>query len=64
MADIFFGKFSKLISKDDSLSYEEKPKSSEQGSTNQIMENKKPNQKILLYSSIILVGAILIFSFY
>ena len=64
MADIFFGKFSKLISKDNSLSSEEKPEISEQSSTSQIIENKKPNQKILLYSAIILVGAILIFSIY
>ena len=28
----------------------------------QITENKKPNQKILIYSAAILIGAILIFS--
>jgi hypothetical protein len=64
MADIFFGKFSELISKDESLSSEEMFGVSEQSSTDQIVNNKKPNQKILIYSSIILVGAVIIFSFF
>jgi len=64
MADIFFGKFSELILKDESLSSEEMFGVSEQSSTDQIVNNKKPNQKILIYSSIILVGAVIIFSFF
>ena len=63
MADIFFGKFSKLVSKDESLSSEEKPETKEQSSIDLITQNKKPNQKILIYSAVILIGAILIFSF-
>ena len=64
MADIFFGKFSKLISKDESLSSEGEPKSSKESSTNLIAENKKTNQKVLIYLAITLVGVILIFSFF
>jgi len=64
MADIFFGKFSKLISEDKSLSSEEKPELNERGSIDPITENKKPNQRILAYSAIILVAAVLIFSFF
>ena len=64
MADIFFGKFSKLVSKDENPIPEEGQKSSKQSSIDQITENKKPNQKILIYSAIILVGAILVFSFF
>ena len=64
MADIFFGKFSKLISKDENLSSDETIGFSKQSLNDQIKENKKPNQKILIYSAIILVGAILVFSFF
>ena len=63
MADIFFGKFSKLVSEDENPSSEEKPEAKEQSSIDQVIENKKPNQKILIYSAVILIGAILIFSF-
>ena len=60
MADIFFGKFSELISKDESSSSEERSEASEQNSTDQITNNKKPNQKILIYSAVILTAAIII----
>ena len=63
MADIFFGKFSKLVSEDESPSSGEKTETREQSSIDQIIQNKKPNQKILIYSAVILIGAILIFSF-
>jgi len=61
MADIFFGNFSELISKDKNLSKEDLA-ISDKRSTDQIVDNKKPNQKILIYSAVILVAAILIFS--
>ena len=60
MADIFFGKFSKLISKDEIKSKNE-TEVNEESSNNQITENKKPNQKILIYSAIIATTAILVF---
>ena len=60
MADIFFGNFSELISKDKNLSKEDLT-ISDKSSTDQIVDNKKPNQKILIYSVVILVAAILIF---
>ena len=60
MADIFFGNFSELISKDKNLSKEDLA-ISDKRSTDQIVDNKKPNQKILIYSAVILVAAILIF---
>ena len=60
IADIFFGNFSKLISKDKNLSKEDLT-ISDKSSTDQIVDNKKPNQKILIYSVAILVAAILIF---
>ena len=63
MADIFFGNFSELISKDKNLSKEDLAISNK-SSTDQIVDNKKPNQKILIYSAVILVAAILIFSIF
>ena len=63
MADIFFGKFSDLISKDDDQSNIESEKS-EETDTKIYPVNKKPNQKILIYSAIILFGAVIIFSFF
>jgi len=60
MADIFFGNFSELISKDKNLSKEDLA-ISDKSSTDQNVDNKKPNQKILIYSAVILVAAILIF---
>ena len=64
MADIFFGKFSKLISKDESPLLKERSQNSEPGSTDQILGEKKPSQKILIYSTIILIGVIIVFSFF
>ena len=64
MADIFFGKFSELISKDESPSSEERLEANEQNSTDQIINNKKPNQKILIYSAVILAAAIIIYSIF
>ena len=63
MADIFFGNFSELISKDKNLSKEDLT-ISDKSSTDQIVDNKKPNQKILIYSAVILVAVILIFSIF
>ena len=63
IADIFFGNFSELISKDKNLSKEDLA-ISDKRSTDQIVDNKKPNQKILIYSAVILVAAILIFSIF
>jgi hypothetical protein len=61
MADIFFGKFSELISTDDSTS-------SEQISEKKIdhtneAKPKKQNQKILIYAGVAAILAILIYSF-
>ena len=64
MADIFFGKFSELISKDKSSSLDKSSEVSQLSSNDQISKNKKPNQKILIYSAIILVGAVIIISFF
>ena len=61
MADIFFGKFSELISTDDSTSSEQiSEKKIDQ--TNEA-EPKKQNQKILIYAAISVAVAILIYSF-
>ena len=64
MADIFFGKFSELISKDKSSSLDKSSEVSQLSSNDQISNNKKPSQKTLIYSAIILVGAVIIFSFF
>ena len=63
MADIFFGKFSKLITKDENSLSEKKTDISQQKLSDKSI-NKKPNKKILFYSAIILIGAVIIFSFY
>ena len=63
MADIFFGNFSELISKDKNLSKEDLA-ISDKSFTDQIADNKKPNQKILIYSAVILVAVTLIFSIF
>ena len=60
MADIFFGKFSKLISKDESES-KENVEDNEKSSKKPILENKRPSQKILIYSAAIASVAILFF---
>ena len=62
MADIFFGKFSELISTDDSTS-------SEQISEKKIdhtneTKPKKQNQKILIYAGVAAILAILVYSFF
>ena len=60
MADIFFGKFSKLISKDEIESKNE-TEVNDESYNNQISKNKKPNQKIFIYSAVIIAAVILIF---
>ena len=61
MADIFFGKFSELISIDDSLS-SEKISEKKIDQTNET-KPKKQNQKILIYAGVAAILAILIYSF-
>ncbi len=63
MADIFFGKFSKLISKDE-INLKKEPDVKEQNSIDQIVDNKKTSKKILIYSIAIIIAAILIFSIF
>ena len=61
MADIFFGKFSELISTEDSSSSEQiSEKKIDQ--TNEA-KPKKQNQKILIYAGVAAILAILIYSF-
>ena len=61
MADIFFGKFSELISTDDSSSSETiSEKKIDQ--TNEA-KPKKQNQKILIYAGVAAILAIFIYSF-
>ena len=62
MADIFFGKFSELISIDDSLS-SEKISEKKIDQTNEA-KPKKQNQKILIYAAIAVAVAILIYSLF
>ena len=64
MADIFFGKFSELISKDESSQSKEETEGTEETSSVKILNNKKPNNKTLIYSAIIFVAAIIIYSFF
>ena len=61
MADIFFGKFSELISTDDSSSSE----TISEKKIDQTNEDKpkKQNQKILIYAGVAAILAILIYSF-
>ena len=61
MADIFFGKFSELISIDDSSS-SEKISEKKIDQTNET-KPKKQNQKILIYAGVAAILAILIYSF-
>ena len=61
MADIFFGKFSELISTDDSSS-SEKISEKKIDQTNED-KPKKQNQKILIYAGVAAILAILIYSF-
>ena len=61
MADIFFGKFSELISTEDSSSSEQ----ISEKKIDQTIETKpkKQNQKILIYAGVAAILAILIYSF-
>ena len=61
MADIFFGKFSELISTEDSSSLGES--SIEKIDQTIEVKPKKQNQKILIYTAIAVAVAILIYSF-
>ena len=62
MADIFFGKFSELISTGDSTSSEQiSEKKIDQ--TNEA-KPKKQNQKILIYAGVAAIIAILVYSFF
>ena len=62
MADIFFGKFSELISTEDSPSVEE----SSIDKIDQAVEvkPKKQNQKILIYAGVLVIIVILAYSFF
>ena len=61
MADIFFGKFSELISTEDNSSSE--ISTDDQINKHDQAKPKKQNQKILVYAAISLAVAILIYSF-
>ena len=63
MADIFFGKFSELIAEEKTLS-KESTDVSDQSSDNQILNSKKPNYKIFIYTAVIFATAILIYLIY
>ena len=62
MADIFFGKFSELISFDESSSSETSAK--EKIEKQDHAKPKKQNQKILIYAAVTVALAILIYSFF
>ena len=62
MADIFFGKFSELISTDDNSSNEQF--SDEKIDQTIQSEPKKKNQKILIYAGVAAILAILVYSFF
>ena len=62
MADIFFGKFSELISTDDSSSSEQMSEEKVDQTTE--VEPKKQNQKILIYAGVVAILAILVYSFF
>ena len=61
MADIFFGKFSELISTDDISKNEEK--SEEKIDQTIVAKSKKQNQKILIYAGVAVIIGILLYSF-
>ena len=61
MADIFFGKFSELISTDDISKNEEK--SEEKIDQAIVAKSKKQNQKILIYAGVAAIIGILLYSF-
>ena len=62
MADIFFGKFSELISTEESSSSGES--SVEKISNTTPIESKNQNKKILIYAAVTVAVAILIYSFF
>ncbi len=62
MADIFFGKFSELISSDDSSSSEQMSEEKIDQTTE--AKPKKQNQKILIYAGVAAILAILVYSFF
>ena len=62
MADIFFGKFSELISTEDSSS-DEKLSNEKIDQTIETKPNKN-NQKVLVYAGVVAIIAIFIFSFF
>ena len=59
MADIFFGKFSKLITNDE-IRTQAEIEVGEERSSEQNIDKKKPKQKILIYSAAIAAVAILL----
>ena len=61
MADIFFGKFSELISTDESSSSEEA--STEKIDNTNSIKSKNQNQKILIYAATLAAVAILLYFF-
>ena len=61
MADIFFGKFSELISTEESSSSEEA--SIEKIASTTTIESKNQNQKVLIYAAALAAVAILIYFF-
>ena len=62
MADIFFGKFSELVStKDSSISEQISEKKNDQSTD---VKPKKQNQKILIYAGLAAILAILVYSFF
>ena len=62
MADIFFGKFSELISTEDSSSLGES--SSEKIDQTVEVKPKKQNQKILIIAGVVTIIAVLVYSFF
>ena len=62
MADIFFGKFSELISTEDSSSLGES--SSEKIDQTIGVKPKKQNQKILIIAGVVTIIAVLVYSFF
>ena len=62
MADVFFGKFSELISIEDSQSNE--TSSDEKIDKQDQIKTKKQNQKILIYAAAAVAAATLIYSFF
>ena len=62
MADVFFGKFSELISTDESSSGKQMPEEKIDQTTE--VKSKKQNQKILIYAGAVAILAILVYSFF